>query len=66
MKTTRYVRQYGADFSRDPRKDTTKQAWALFERFNGKSKRVGRTDSAYHYMAFIFCGPVEQKFLRNA
>ena len=59
----RYVRSYGADFSRDPRKDQSKPAWALFEVVEGKKKRVGRADSEYHYLAFLSRGPVERRFL---
>lgn len=59
----RYVRQYGADYSRDPRKDQSRPAWALFEIQAGRARRVGRADSEYHYLAFLFGGPVEQRYL---
>jgi len=59
----RYVRSYGADFSRDPRKDASKPAWALWEVVNGRARRVGRADTEYQYLAFLFRGPVEARYL---
>jgi hypothetical protein len=37
----RYVRQYGSNFSRDPRKDKSKPAWALWQMVGGRKRRVG-------------------------
>lgn len=61
----RYVRQYGADFSRDPRKDKSKPAWALWQVVEGKKRRVGTATDRYWYLAFLFCGPVPESYLSD-
>lgn len=62
----RYIRSYGADYSRDPRKDTSKPAWQLWEVVEGRAKRVGTARTPYQYLTFLFRGPVEERFLEIA
>ena len=62
---SRYVRQYGADYARDPRKDKSRPAWALWEIIDGRARRVGTARTAYEYLAFLFRGPVELKYVQR-